>query len=334
MSLNKLIAAGLRDVQSVRYSASLRLVLATELDLFFTQVITLDDEVELVWRSHWSIGKTLFIINRYYTLSSVMCVCFLLGFNAHPDAFSLSFNYYGHRFFQWQGWTGIIACMIAEVILQMRLYALYLLNKKVLALMVTSFVTCSASAAVVMGIVLSKISTVSHTLPGTSFCVPSGIPDYFYTFWIPMIAFESLLCGLALFRGFQTFSSDGPLFSSGRHLVSILIRDSVFYFVVMFATYLTNLLVWTTAPADLLEIPIGFSVTLSCVMSNRIIFNVRRAKQEVIESKAIGSPDEGSNKAVDPLGDQVHVSHTAVSDIEMMQLRSMRSEHRHPVVII
>ncbi|KAK0444566.1 uncharacterized protein EV420DRAFT_1003068 [Desarmillaria tabescens] len=321
MSLNGLTAAGLRDLHSTRYSA-----LASGVIVLFDHLITLDDEVDLVWRSHWSIGKLLFIINRYYTLLSVI------------------FNYYGlfmmplsesvsHRFFQWQGWTGLIACMIAEVILQMRLYALYLLNKKVLALMVTSFIICSASAAVIMGIVLSKLS-MSYTLAGTSFCAPNGIPDYFYTFWIPTIAFESLLCGLALFRGFQTFSSDGPLFSSGRHLVSILIRDSVFYFVVMFATYLTNLLVWTAAPADLLEIPIGFSVTFSCVMSNRIILNVRRANQEVTESKATGSPEQRSKKDMDLLGDQAYVSHATVTDIEMMQLRSMRSEHRQPTVII
>ncbi len=78
----------------------------------------------------------------------------------------------------------------------------------------------------------NRLAAAPYTPPGTSVCAPSGIPDYFYAFWIPTIAFESLLCGLALFRGFQTFSSDGPLFSSGRRLVSVLIRDSVFYFVV------------------------------------------------------------------------------------------------------
>lgn len=267
-------------------------------------------------------GKILFIINRYYTLSSVIINCYGLFTTSLSESFC-------HRFYQWQGWTGLIACMIAEVILQMRLYALYLLNKKVLALMVTSFIICSASAAVIMGIVLSNISTAPAVLPGTSVCASSGTPHYFYAFWIPTIVFESLLCGLALFRGFQTFRSDGPLFSSGRQLVSILIRDSVFYYVVMFATYLTNLLVWTVAPADLLEIPIGFSVTFSCVMSNRIILNVRQASQNYIESKATGHTEKDSNKPADLLVDEGYVS-----DIEMMQLRSMRSEHRQPAIII
>jgi hypothetical protein len=43
------------------------------------------------------------------------------------------------------------------VILQMRLYALYFLNKKVLVLMVATFVVSSASSAVIMGTVLQGI---------------------------------------------------------------------------------------------------------------------------------------------------------------------------------
>ena len=47
-----------------------------------------------------------------------------------------------------------------------------------------------------------------------------------------MIAFESLLCILALFQGFRTFKLGGSVFHSGRRLVSILIRDSILYFLV------------------------------------------------------------------------------------------------------
>jgi hypothetical protein len=44
------------------------------------------------------------------------------------------------------------------VILQMRLYALYFLNKKVLVLMVVGFLIASALSATVMGTVLSGIT--------------------------------------------------------------------------------------------------------------------------------------------------------------------------------
>lgn len=44
------------------------------------------------------------------------------------------------------------------VILQVRLYAMYSLNKKILVLMVVSFVVTSAAAAAVMGNVLSVVT--------------------------------------------------------------------------------------------------------------------------------------------------------------------------------
>jgi hypothetical protein len=133
----------------------------------------------------------------------------------------------------------------------MRLYALYSLNKKVLALMVVCFVASTSASAAVMGNVVFNITGMKpafaqypstradcHTaiafrpLPWMVFCAPISVSSHFFAFWIPMLAFESLLCGLALFKGFKTFRSSASAFHSGRHLVSILIRDSVLYFLV------------------------------------------------------------------------------------------------------
>ena len=51
------------------------------------------------------------------------------------------------------------------VILQMRIYALYSLNKKILALMVVCFIAASTASAVVMGTALSRITgIVYHSL--------------------------------------------------------------------------------------------------------------------------------------------------------------------------
>lgn len=80
-----------------------------------------------------------------------------------------------------------------------------------------------------------------------------------------MLVSESVLCGLAMYCGFQNYRSEPTLFQAGKRLVVVLIRDSVFYFVVcvhchilwsgcsadgletilrMFATYLTNAIVF------------------------------------------------------------------------------------------
>ncbi|KAJ7691049.1 hypothetical protein B0H17DRAFT_1063959 [Mycena rosella] len=312
MALANLILTGLQDIQATRYAQ-----LASSAIIIFDHVITLDEE-----KSSWSMGKVLFVINRYYTLISVVPTL--------TDSVSLGF-------FRWQGWTGLIACMIAEVILQMRLYALYFLNKKVLALMVATFIVSSASSAVIMGKVLSGITarSLALSLPGKNviFCVPSGVPDYFFAFWVPIIGFESLLCGLALYRGFQTFRASGSPFQSGRHLVAILIRDSVLYFLVMFATYFTNLLVWASAPTNLLEIPIAFSVALSCCLGNRMILNVREVNREIVQSKVQSNDTirHQSKQQTSFFGPAEQLT-----DIEMAQLRSMRVDEQNygPFIVL
>ncbi|KAJ7917200.1 hypothetical protein B0H13DRAFT_1995645 [Mycena leptocephala] len=307
MALANLIFTGLQDIQATRFAQ-----LASSAIIIFDHIITLDEEVELIWKSPWSMGKALFFIVPLFSPSLT-------------DTVSL-------RFFRWQGWTGLIACMIAEVILQMRLYALYFLNKKVLALMVTTFIVSSASSAVIMGKVLQGITARAHALPGTTFCVPFGVPDYFFAFWIPIIGFESLLCGLALYRGFQTFRAAGSPFQSGRHLVAILIRDSILYFLVMFATYFTNMLVWVSAPTNLLEIPIAFSVALSCCLGNRMILNVREVNREIQSTK------EHTVESIKHQSRETRASFFGpteqLTDIEMAQLRSMRADQSYGQFIV
>ncbi|KAJ7031688.1 hypothetical protein C8F04DRAFT_1109448 [Mycena alexandri] len=319
MALANLIFTALHDIQATRFAQ-----LASSAIIIFDHLITLDEEVELIWKSSWSMGKALFVINRYYTLLSVIVNNYALFSPTLTDAFCL-------RFFHWQGWTGLLACMIAEVILQMRLYALYFLNKKVLALMVATFIISSASSAAIMGTVLRGITATAHPLPGTTFCVPFGVPSYFFAFWVPIIVFESLLCGLALFRGFQTFRASGSAFQSGRHLVAILIRDSVLYFLVMFATYFTNMLVWVSASPNLLEIPIAFSVALSCCLGNRMILNVREVHREM----------EDSRRTEDSIKHQARQTRSSffgpsepLSTIEMGQLRSMRAEQSYSQFVV
>ncbi|KAJ3841158.1 hypothetical protein F5878DRAFT_30965 [Lentinula raphanica] len=299
-----------RDVYATRYAS-----LAASTIIIYDHLITLDNEFDLIWKSPWSIGKGLFIINRYYTLASVFANNYAL--------FGTSINAsVSRRFYHWQGWTGLIACMIAETILQMRLYALYFLNKRILCLMVGSFIITSASAATIMSIAISQFQVEAHLLPDLP-CIITKAPSWFFSFWIPILAFETLLCLLALIRGFRTHGNSGyPVRSdSGKRLVSLLIRDSVRYYVVMFTTYLTCLLVWVIN-IKLLEVPIGFSIAFSCVLGNRVIFNVRKVNQEMKEDSEPSMRNGKHNNDTD-YEDQ---EFDTITDYEMAQLRSLRAE--------
>jgi len=112
--------------------------------------------------------------------------------------------------------------------------------------------------------------------------------------------------------------------------VAILIRDSVLYFLVMFAAYFTCLLVWACARSTLLEVPIAFSVAMSCCLGNRIVLNVRDVKRNAASAASAAGAAAGEPRPVKHV-DQTRrmrssVYTTQLTDVEMVQLRSMRSD--------
>ncbi|KAF9524358.1 hypothetical protein CPB83DRAFT_861427 [Crepidotus variabilis] len=305
----KELVQDLEHVQISRYAQ-----LSSSCIILFDHLITLDDEINLIWPSSWSLGKVLFLLNRYYSLAAVL-------FNNY-GFFSPNLTHeFCLRFFQWQGWTGLIGCMLAEGILQMRLYALFSLDKRILFLMLSMFVASTGTAAWIMWNVVTKISALALPLPNNDiFCAPNGIPKDFYMFWVPLLVYECLLCTLALVRGFQTLRRSGSLFLNGRQLVVILVRDSIMYFLVICVTYMASLLIWIMAPSTLLEVPIGFTIAMSCVLANRVVLNVRDAGQDVSVTDSKRPITHASRY------DTSFCSPGTITQFEMDQLRSMKAD--------
>lgn len=97
----------IQDMQTTRYA-----LLSANTIVLFDHLITLNDEVSLIWDSGWSPGKILFLINRYYNLGGVMFIYYALFLAKKSNDL-----YYCLHLFQWQGCTGILAFMIAEGLL-------------------------------------------------------------------------------------------------------------------------------------------------------------------------------------------------------------------------
>ena len=68
--------------------------------------------------------------------------------------------------------------------------------------------------------------------------MPTGIPDFFFVYWIPMIISEFIYLLLALYRGWKTYRrADNMQLRSGLQLIEILVRDSIFFYIMYVAAH-------------------------------------------------------------------------------------------------
>ncbi len=107
----------------------------------------------------------------------------------------------------------------------------------------------NTSASSVLTIHPLFVTVEANLIPGIPFCIPIGTSKHFYAFWIPILSFETLLCFLALFRGYMSYKDQELRLRlrrrkaqrlgnasyqerRGATLLEILLRDSVAYFIV------------------------------------------------------------------------------------------------------
>lgn len=341
-----LLLQGLQGLYTTQYAE-----LASSTIIVYDHFVTLDQEVELIWKSGWSFGKCLFLVNRYYTLFVVVFNNYVL-FNS-----SISSNLCA-TWFRWQGISGILSFTMGELILQLRLYALYSLNRKVLVLMGTVFAATFITSATIMGFALARIKTlvVPKEILGVSICTPSNLHEitFFFAFWIPIMTCEALLCALVIFKAVRGWRRRENLRDSGKALVTVLIRDSIFYFLVLFVVYLTNTIIFVGGDAVRIEAAVNYAVSMSCVIGNRLCLNVRGMiwkDEDVIVTHSFGLGRRHGH-ATHPSTSRVHQQHgqapqrwpvvvfanstdapevpatrSKLSDYEMDELRTMRVGH-------
>ncbi|KAH9929530.1 uncharacterized protein BXZ73DRAFT_102060 [Epithele typhae] len=263
----------LPTITKIRYTA-----LANSCIIVFDHIWTFDQEVRHIWQANWSVGKVLYLVNRYYALVPIVFNNFVVRLSFGRDeiqGFTGKCSCQGWMY--WQGVTGIFDFLVTEMILLLRLYAMYFSDKRVLGLLLSVAVSAAVAAGYIMAHALSQMKATAVRVPiGTphgTICVPSGIPKDFFLFWIPMLVSEIIYLGFALHRGIKTFRRTTK--TSGLQLIELLVRDSIWFFIVIFAAYITNAVLFLLSPTAEIEIPIGFAQALGSVLSSRLCLNAR-----------------------------------------------------------
>jgi hypothetical protein len=93
----------------------------------------------------------------------------------------------------------------------------------------------------------------SHVIPGVEYraCIPIGITPYFFAFWLPPLGYETVVFILAASKGYLTIRNAFRSFgfrSTGARLLEIMMRDSLWYFLLIVICDLVCSLIWLKGP--------------------------------------------------------------------------------------
>ncbi|KAF8205289.1 hypothetical protein K438DRAFT_535142 [Mycena galopus ATCC 62051] len=267
------IEAAIRSLNTVKYCC-----VAGIAWMVYDILINLDREVKHFWVSKfkWSFPRVLYFLNRYFALASVAFFVFGLF---HPLSTTVStVSIYV------QTWTGALEIWFLQAILIYRVNALYR-TKKILISILVFFLSSAAAVIAIITTTAGTSKTMAEHIPGLSACVPAPRQSRLgeiWAFWVPILVFESYLFALALLqlvRNVEMVRRNALLFRSRSHLVELILRDSIWYFLLVCLIDISSLIIWQShhGPAGQpgTEWTTGFTAPFFSITGTRLLLNLR-----------------------------------------------------------
>ncbi|KAL1676326.1 hypothetical protein EV122DRAFT_216639 [Schizophyllum commune] len=266
------VFVALTNVQDSKYT-----YVASMTIMLYDMLLTLPEEIATIWSGRRSIGKYLFLVNRY--VAPILFTCDLyyqLAPYVSLEVSIASTSIPCKRAYLPPTMLGIISLTSVEFILVLRTYALYR-SKALLALL--SFL-CIISAATMGGVNLYlrlnviEIQNPTFPPPVQVGCIANcSLPicrHLLTAFWIPFFFIETAIFVLT----FRKMQSSVVGMTNHSKLVQIFYRDGAQPLRISIA----NLLVWILAPNSLSYIVTSVMRSLQVTVGSRILLNIRSVR--------------------------------------------------------
>ncbi|KAG7441639.1 uncharacterized protein BT62DRAFT_936949 [Guyanagaster necrorhizus] len=237
--------------------------------------ITLDDEISLIWQSRWSWIKFLFLVNRYLVLFSQTFD--VVGYLLPKPTYNFCLAWVGYITVI----NGTLQVFIADIVLIIRLGAIYGRKKRIVVPVIVLYILTVAASSTVLGIQAHRATGTNEPVPGFFLCSLTSKLNILYAYWVPIAVFESIMFLLAAYRVISDFnvpkmeSAYGP-----RSLLSIVVRDSLWYFVVVLTTGLANALEYRFASPGKYNVLHGPTSAALSISMSRVILNLRKTGRQ------------------------------------------------------
>ncbi|KAJ6526950.1 hypothetical protein DFH09DRAFT_1187193 [Mycena vulgaris] len=217
-----------------------------------------------IWKSRWSPIKFLYCVVRYYTLL-VLVVTDVWFFATWSEASCA-------RYIRVLPGIAVLIDLSIELVLAIRIYALYGFDRKIGAFLVGLVVVflCVMIAVPILAFDYTRLPS----WPGP--CMVTGKPSiagpkFIIAFYAAPMTFDLIMTAMTLYRLFQ----QNRQFGGASSLMNRMVRDGLFYFFAI--TSLNMLTVVFFLQPDVVIQPINapMSIQMSSLFCCRLILNLR-----------------------------------------------------------
>ncbi|TFK35022.1 hypothetical protein BDQ12DRAFT_326505 [Crucibulum laeve] len=247
--------------------------------------LTIGDEITYAWTAPWNLGKVLFFLTRYPAfVDSALTLYHQVGYHLSTDRCVILFRV--------TGWMIIIGIVIAEIILVLRVWAVYERSRKIGIFLILFSIACVIVAAV--GFVkfhgsqtFTAMDSFAPNVPG---CYPDGGTNIVYVDFIVLLVFETVTLGMTVIKAVQHFRQGTSSF------VYTFFQDGIMYYAVLQAISLVNVVVLFLHIREYTNLVTSLQRSLHAVLSARILLHLREeaVKVNVGGGAELGIPANGT----------------------------------------
>ncbi|EIN06186.1 hypothetical protein PUNSTDRAFT_54461 [Punctularia strigosozonata HHB-11173 SS5] len=222
----------------------------------YDYLITIEEEVDAIWKQPRSLASILFFINRYYSLLEIFAVA-LISFNSAWSGKVCS------HFVRFQGAGSLAGVIVGEALMILRVYALY--GSCYWILLPLSLFLCVqlalTSAALAQGI----------PTPVPMGCYLSGRTSFFSVTWLAPLVMDSVIFALTLWR-----LRDYLRRKSVNGAIALCLRDGLGYFLIVFAINLVNTVLFLHARPSRKALFAPVSQIITSIVVSRLVLNLKQ----------------------------------------------------------
>ncbi|KAF9040757.1 hypothetical protein BJ165DRAFT_1596203 [Panaeolus papilionaceus] len=241
--------------------------------LVYDHMLTFSDEVDRIWKQKISGASILFLINRYITPLQVIVIMDAFDDPSWTRAVC-------DRFVVFEGASTAGLVAVCELIMILRVYALYERSNVLLALLLVLWTLQLVFSMV--GVFTGQPVPLPPSVTG---CILTSRSLWFSFLWSTPLVTDFIIFFLTIWRTRRYIRGTNL---KSLPTIHVLVRDGALYFFAIFSANLMNTLIYFAVPQeDLKAIGATFSKLITSVMISRLVLNLRSLSSEAQDQDTI-----------------------------------------------